>query len=416
MNNKKVKMMAGICLFIALFLYIISLFFIKEYPFFGYVKAFAEAAMIGGMADWFAVTALFRHPFGLPIPHTAIIPKNKDKIANKISEFFRGNFLSEQYLKENIERLELSKKAGFFIERNNIQITDKIIALIFSSVKQLQYKDLQLFLKEVIADNINSFDAKYYSLEVLKNIYKEGKHHELIDIFLKYLSEWLSVKENKRIINEEIRNVIRKNKKGENSFFGSIKASFIGELDLDVYLNNFITNLNNSDETGMRKDIDKFFSFFIQSLEKSPAFENGINNIKLTLTKDDTLQKIISKFIEELNNSIEKDLISTDSKIKNTVSDYLSRISNNLINDEKWNNYIKEKTLHYIPKLIKDNANLIDKYLINYIKNLDSKEVSDLIEDKVGEDLQYIRINGTLVGGCIGLIIYTTTNIITLYF
>lgn len=416
MNGKKVKMMAGICLFLALFLYIISLFFIKEYPFFGYVKAFAEAAMIGGMADWFAVTALFRHPFGLPIPHTAIIPKNKDKIASKISEFFRGNFLSEQYLKENIERLDLSQKAGLLIERNNIQITDKIISLIFSSVKQLQYKDLQLFLKEVIADNINSFDAKYYSLEVLKNIYKEGKHHELIDIFLKYLSEWLSVKENKRIINEEIRNVIRKNKKGENSFFGSIKASFIGELDLDVYLNNFITNLNNSDETGMRKDIDKFFSFFIQSLEKSPAFENGINNIKLTLTKDNTLQKIISKFIEELNNSIEKDLISTNSKIKNTVSDYLSRISNNLINDEKWNNYIKEKTLHYIPKLIKDNANLIDKYLINYIKNLDSKEVSDLIEDKVAEDLQYIRINGTLVGGCIGLIIYTTTNIITLYF
>lgn len=411
---KNTKNTANICLGVAFLIYITAEIIKTLYsiPHLGYVIAFAEAAMVGGVADWFAVTALFRHPFGLKIPHTAIIPKNKNKIGSNLSNFVRENFLSEDYVRENIDKYPIAEKAGQLIKNNKKYISSQSMRAIYLLSKSINYEKFHSYIKETISKRIDEVDIKDIVLRLAKEIENKGHHQELVDFVLQSIKNWLADPEHVKEVNEWIKKSLKTDKDGSNSVMGTIKSWFVGNPDLHQYIDDFIKHINSEKGQDLRNDIDIYFHRFIEGLKNDEAFSKKIISLKNSMMKNVDIDGLIRGFFLEISKWIENDLISEDSKIGAQVNEFIDYVSNLLIENEQVQKWIKNQALEYLPKIIAENAEKIDNYFIQYIEKLNAHEVSEMIEDKVGNDLQFIRINGTLVGGIIGLAIYSFTNIV----
>lgn len=405
------RTIANSFLLLSFLTYVISSCLKYKYPFLEYFVAFSEAAMIGGIADWFAVTALFKHPLGLKIPHTAIIPNSKNKIGQNISNFIRENFLSKQYVQENLSKINIADKLSLIVKNNKTEISEKIITGIFYLSKTFKYENMQHYITSLAINKANDIDMKNIAFKFINDFKNKQQHQELSNYLLKKAEKWLSDKDNEHFINEEIKKLIRQNEQGKNTFSGLVKGWVIGEPKLHKYLYDFIENIENDEDQKFKKQIDYYFDLLILKMQNSPTFNKRLDEVKNDLIKHINIESVISKLMIEINRWIEEDLISNDSKIKEIINDALDDIGEQLDNNQKLKEWIQEQAHSKLPNFIINNAKKIDDYFIEYVEKLDAKEISTLIEEKVGNDLQFIRINGTLVGGLIGLTIHIFTNI-----
>lgn len=410
MNNKTI---ANQCLIFSFIVYVISVFYIDIHHSLNYVKAFSEAAIVGGIADWFAVTALFRHPFGIKIPHTAIIPNSKSKIGKNLSKFIRENFLSEQYVRENLIKLNLKSKLVKALRDKKQSILKRTVKTLISTINKYDYEDLIEIIKPLIKNKISSLESKKIFIDLLKKLQKEGYHYKSFMVILKTTKKWLSEAENEKLINESIKEIILKNAKGENSFYGKIKSYFIGEPKLHQYLNDFIISIENDSNNKTLHRLDSILEGIYIELENNINFKIQLDNLKISIINDvdiDIQLKNIFKSIKEwLLLNLSDDTSFFIKKINETYEILINEVEDN----PTFERFIKNQIEFKIPQLMKNNIDFIDSYFVEYIENLDTKEMSSIIEDKVGDDLQFIRINGTIIGGFIGIILYTITDIIT---
>lgn len=180
----------------------------------------------------------------------------------------------------------------------------------------------------------------------------------------------------------------------------------MGKQDLAGSVKELIDTLNSPDGEKIKEEINKVFTGLIFEIKKSPVVISAIEEIKNTLVRNGNISDGIDKIILDLNKWVQKDLCSVDSKIRNYLTDKLNWVILNLKTNQEWINLIQVKTNEYLPDFIIKNGSKIDNYIVEYINKLDAKEVSKLIEEKVGDDLQYIRINGSIVGGLVGLTIF----------
>lgn len=409
---RNTRTLANGFLMVSLILYILSSYFKHTYPIFNYLVAFSEAAIVGGIADWFAVTALFRHPLGLPIPHTAIIPNNKNKIGQNISNFIKENFLSSNYVKENLNKIQISSKFGQIVENNKTLISDKAISLIYHLSKTFKQEELQEYITNYSRDKIESIDIKSIIVKILIEIKEKKQHQDIVNFILLKVQDWLSDKDNEHSVNEQIKTILKGKDKGKSSISSSLKGWLIGEPQLHKYLSDFINYMNKEENKEIKKKIDTYFSLFIADVENTDYFEERIQLLKASIIESIDIDDKISEFMKDINEWVESDLISNESIIKNKINSIIDNIIFECQNNEKLKSWIQEQSLTHLPNFIVTNGNRIDNYFIEYLNKLDSVEISNMIEDKVGDDLQFIRINGTLVGGIIGLSIYSITQFI----
>lgn len=408
---KSTKGLANGFLLLSFCLYVVSSCLKHKIPHMDYVIAFAEAAMIGGIADWFAVTALFKHPLGLKIPHTAIIPNNKNKIGQNISNFIKENFLSKKYVQENIDKIDISDKLSVLIKNNKASLSDKVVTAIFYLSKTFKYENMQSYITSLITKKAYEVNIKDILEKFIIDFKNKDQHQELVDFILNKAEKWLSDKDNEHFINDEIKKLIKQNENGKNTFTGIFKGWIIGEPKLHKYLSDFIVHINQDPEQKFRNQVDHYFILIINKMKESPDFNRRLNEFKTDLINHVDIENMILKLMTEINRWIEEDLISHDSKIKSIISDAIDDIIQQLSSNQTLKEWIQSQAHSKLPNFIVDNAKRIDDYFIDYVNKLDAKEISDLIESKVGDDLQFIRINGTLVGGLIGLLIHTVTEI-----
>lgn len=407
---KNTKNMAGICLLVSLSVYVIASIFENRYSGYGlgYVIAFAEAAMVGGVADWFAVTALFRRPLNLPIPHTALISRNKDKIGKNLSVFVRENFLSEAYVKETIKKIPLSEKMGELLDLNKRYLTNVAVRILLSGVKKLEGEDVQKYLKDIAVKKFKEFNVQEMTVKTLIDAYKKGSHHKVINFILNHLSEWLADPENKEMVIEYIKDIVKE----DGGMFGSVKSYFVGDPDLKGSLDEFIFKYNHKHGAPLRKKVDDYVLVFIEYVYKNEDCKKNIENIKESIIEKIDLDTLLKNLVIEGQHLLKKDVTSHDSKVKKQIDEMIEGFINSLKTNEKVKNFVQDKALTYLPEFIVKNGQKIDEYFVNYLTKLDDKQISSLIEEKVGDDLQFIRINGTIVGGLIGLSIYSLTHLI----
>lgn len=408
----KTRFFANQCLILAFILYIVSVVCVDIHTSFLYLKAFSEAAMIGGIADWFAVTALFRYPLGLKIPHTAIIPNSKNKIAKNISHFIRENFLSESYVRENLKKIDFHEKTIILLEENKWTIKKRINKIIIDFIINLKFSSIQPFIMPVIKDKINEIDLTKFIANTMVYIYDKRYHQATFDFLLYRARDWLAVEENEKMINEQIKELIKKNEDGKNTITGVIKSFFVGEPKLHKYLCDFINHIDNDPTNTTRMRIDVLFADILDLVQSEGAIKSQILSLKEETLEKINIEKRVEELFEEFKKWLLKDLSSEDSFIKNKTNSMVDTFIQELHDNRALKLWIKRQTEHKIPILIANNAELIDSYFSDYIDNLDTEEMTKLIEDKVGDDLQFIRINGTIIGGFIGLIIYSVTELV----
>lgn len=382
---KRYKNIALLCLLV-----MVAIFFVAVYFRIDWLKACAEAAMVGGLADWFAVSALFRKPLGIPFPHSNIIANNKDSIAKSIGVFLKDEFLNkdslrnsefinqkintnaliEDFINGKIEALSMQKLFDF--------IEKTALPKVFSHIKENQ-NDITKILR---LENVDFAEFLEKIFAMLKDSpYKDEIVDEIVEALLETLNDYEYC----------IRNKLTD---GMGKKFLAKLTSYDDKVIDGVreYLRNFTRH---SDEN--RKEIVAKIEKFIDDNLKDPQKRKNLNK-KISSVLD---SKVVSKIIEAL-----ADRLETNEELPQFICGFIEKKLRDFIADERKMRAIDRWIRRKIINILVDSSEHIAKYVEQTIKSWEAKEVSNKLELEIGKDLQFIRLNGTFIGGILGLGIY----------
>ncbi|OHT43273.1 DUF445 domain-containing protein [Flavobacterium tructae] len=391
---KRMKNNALGLLGIAVLLFVVAVYF--KIPM---LQAFSEAAMVGGIADWFAVVALFRHPLGIPIWHTAIIPTKKNEIGENLGNFVSEEFLNREKLEIKLEEFNFATKAADWLsqEENANKIASVVALNIIPGVlKTIKDEDIKRFIQTQFKEKLEAINFGDWVALALEPLQKGNVKEELLTNVLNVMSTELA----------NNKDLIRKKVKASTPFlsFGLADKSIT-----EGVFNGLADFLNEAKHPGsaIRIKIDEYVYNFLDKVKHSEEMREKINTVILGFAGKKEVQDYVNGIWDEIKRSISADLEKgEESSIKKNISGLIEGFGNGLKEDtvmiDKINNFIKNDLL----SMLLNNKKVIGDLISSTVKSWDGKEVSEKLELEIGKDLQYIRINGTLVGGLIGLVIY----------
>lgn len=397
---RKMKRNAGILLGFAVVLFVIGNIYKINW-----LKAFSEAAMVGGIADWFAVVALFRHPLGIPIPHTALIPSNKDKIGVNLGNFVSDEFLTREKLEVKIEQFNVAVKASDWLldERNANLVAVLIVENVIPGVlKTIDDDEVKHFIHNQFSDRLSKMNFGEWIAFGLESLAESKKQEELVTNVLKTLI--VELQNNKNFIEEKV--------KSSTPFlsFGLADKKITKAIFNGLY--DFLEQASQQDSL-IRKRINDYVMDFITELKNSSEMQQKVNDLVLGFANKKEVQDYISGIWLEVKKAITNDLaLKEESTIKKSIANLIQSFGRGIQADQlmmdKINNFIKNDVL----SVLINNKKMIGDLISSTVKSWDTDEVSKKLELEIGSDLQYIRINGTLVGGLVGLLIYAVESLL----
>jgi uncharacterized membrane-anchored protein YjiN (DUF445 family) len=369
-----------------------------------YVKAAAEAGMVGALADWFAVTALFRHPLGIRIPHTAIIPTRKEALGNSLGEFVGANFLSEQVVRERLRRVGVSARLGGWLTEpaNAERVTAELATVVRGVVAVLKDEDVQEVMSQAVVKRVVATPWGPPLGKLLTGVFADGTHHKLVDLMFDRAYEW--VKDNHSSV---LRLVADRSPTWSPKFVDSMVADKVyGEVLSFTWL------VKTDPNHPMRIAIDKFLAEFASDLQTDPATMARAEAVKEQVLEHPDVQNVIGSAWSTAKRMLLDAADDPSSELRKRVLDGLSKLGRQLTHDdalrEKVDSWL-EGAAAYIVLNYRDE---ITTLITDTVQRWDAEETSRKIELQVGRDLQFIRINGTVVGALAGLLIYTVAQLV----
>ena len=373
-------------------------------PWMGFIRSFAEAAMVGGIADWFAVTALFRHPFGVPIPHTAIIPNKKDAIGRSLGNFIQNNFLTQEALEEKLKNMALLQKAEEWLANpeNSAKVSKQISSFIPSILDALDDDQVKNFIENNLAANVRPHDLAVAAGNLLSLLTANNKHQELFDELIKIAERML----------EENKSDIRKKIREESPWFVPDFVRNRVYTKVMTQTEEAFWEMTNDPNHPLRKRFLAATEQFIHNLKTSPEYHDRIAQLKNEMLDNPVVQQYLQRVWTDLKNYILDNLADHDSPLQKQIQASFYTFFNNLIRDEAMRNRITSWIYTAVIDVVSKNRHEIGNLISNTIQKWDRQTLTNKLELYVGKDLQYIRINGTLVGGTVGLLIHTVAVIL----
>lgn len=368
----------------------------------GYVKAFAEAAMVGALADWFAVTALFHYPLGIQIPHTNLIENRKKDIADNLGHFVVDNFLSTSTIRPYIYRIEVTKNIAnwFLIDKNKQRVSDEIRKIIVSYLLSTNDKAITRFLSEKISDFTPKIPANKLFSQAIFYLYEHRWQDKILTYLLNQIDKYLA--QNKHLIQDKVQFALLPD------FVNALLSQKITEG-----LQDFITEIIQNPTHAIRKEIDQKIVSFTKELSYSPQWEQSLSELKNQWLSKENLQPHITNLWFFIKTQLLEDLEKQqNSNIDIFLNKNIDKLASSLANDFSKQQQIDRWIQKNIYQFVLRNKSQVNTLISNTIGNWHGRELSEKLELEVGKDLQFIRINGTLVGGLVGLIIYILTRLI----
>jgi len=402
----KMKRLASSLLLFAALIYILASLYIDQYTWVGFVAATAEAAMIGAIADWFAVTALFRHPFGLKIPHTAIIPNRKNAIAEQFGAFVQHNFLSEEVISSKIRSMNLSRRvAGWIIEEENARaVADQITAGLAGAVRVMNDKDIQVMIEKKVEARIRDTSFAPIIGELLSFITSGRRQQELVDSAVGMGLYFLE--DSDRDIKEKIEE--------ETPWW------FPGSVDKAIYqrivrsVSKMLYEMQVDVFHPIRRRIIQTMNEFMDDLKHSEDIRDKETAIKEDLLQQPAVRDFTTSLWTDIRQSLLDQSENPDAELKQAIEDSVIGFGQSILEDDlladKIDGWAEESGRYLIRTYGHEVADLIS----DTIEDWDPQATSERIELQIGKDLQFIRINGTVIGGLAGLLIHTITYLIGL--
>ena len=367
------------------------------YSYMSFVGAFAEAAMVGALADWFAVTALFRRPLGLPIPHTAIIPNNKDRIGESVGNFLEYNFMTPDVLGEELRQIDFAGAAAAWlaVPENSRAVSVQIVSGIPALFRMVEDRDVANFMQTVITGALKNTKFAPLTAEILSMLMADNRHQLLFDHFVRFAAR--SLEENKALIRQKIH---------ERSPRWVPKI-----IDEKFYLNlldelRIILNEMKDDNSEWRSRFEASAQELIEKLKTSPEYEEKISAAINEMLAHPLFRDYTDHVWQNAKQRLVSDATAEDSQSVARIDLAIHTFSEALMQDavvqDKLNHWIRE----FATEAISSRREAIADLFKRVIRKWDAETVSRKFELYVGKDLQYIRINGTLVGGMVGLVLH----------
>jgi uncharacterized membrane-anchored protein YjiN (DUF445 family) len=413
MNNaEKIKQLrnhktlaTGLFLLMAAIFIIVTLL-LKQNPqtWMHYVRAFSEAAMVGALADWFAVTALFHYPLGIKIPHTNLIENSKNKIGDNLGNFVVDNFLTSENLRPYISKLDVVSFAGKWLnqDKNQRMLTEEVAKYVHKIVVDLDDTFIAALIERKGKELVHTIALTPLLSKGIEFAMEKGLHEEFITFLAGKLQNYMS--DNQELIKERV--------KAESSI---LIPGFVDNMiakKLTNGITKFFAEIENNKDHQIRKDIVRQLNQLSEDLKTNQKWEQDFNRLKNDLIQNNNLTEFAHNIWSNIKVTLLKDLEKENSGIKNYIAKSIADIANTFEQDTELaariNNWIRKTSY----QLVLRNRGSLGALISQTVGNWEGKDLSKKLELEVGKDLQFIRINGTLVGGIVGLIIYALSQLL----
>src|SRR5690348_4699335 len=371
-----------------------------QYPALSYVKSFAEAAMVGGLADWFAVTALFRHPLGLPIPHTAIIPRNKDRIGEALANFIRENFLVPRVVARRMQRLDVAGAAGRFLQTPAGEGTriragaSRLIADIFES---LDDERLGGIVKGAVSTRLRKTEVSPLLGHALASAINEDRHVPMLEAAIRWTARALDANE------PLIREMVRKKANWILKLAG-LEAK-LADAIIDG-LRKLTVEMSTDPAHPVRVKIEEALAQLANDLQTRPETRERVEAMKEQLLDNRSVSLWLDTIWQKGREAIVRAARNPDAVLAGKLGEILKSMGSTLESDRRIRAAINQFARRAVVGMAASYGTQIVKLVSDTVRGWDARTVTGRLEAAVGRDLQYIRINGTLVGGLVGLVLY----------
>ena len=407
---RRMRRVATGFLLLAVLLYAVSTYFGPLHPAMGYAAAFGEAAVVGAIADWFAVVALFRHPLNLKfIPHTAILPANKGRIAEGLAEFILQNFLSAEAIVAKIAAIgPAGKLRAWLLKGENAQ---KIAALAtrFLSYGLGVFDDdrVRRFVQATVASKLKDIDVASAAGQVLDVLTENRRHHAVLDEALRLVDEAMA--------GDETRAYIAKAVAAESPLVDAVRRM---GWQLDETIARKIVNgvartvaeVREDPAHALRRRFDEFIAGYVERLKHDDGTRLKVQQIRDELLRNPALESYVGGLWQEFRAWLAGDLADPGSRVHGAILDLVNSIGHRLDEDPGIQRWIDEQILEALPALVAEHRAGIGRFIADRINEWHDDRFVLEIEREIGRDLQFIRINGTVVGGLVGLVIYAVSH------
>ena len=368
----------------------------------GYIRAFSEAAMVGALADWFAVTALFNYPLGIKIPHTNLIENSKERIGDNLGNFVVENFLSPKNIRPYIQKIKISNFVGDWLgkERNQEVLLKEVSNIILDILHKLDDTAVVSFIGKKAKEMSDDLKINHIVGNGIEYILDKKDHQRFITNLSKQIKEY--VLNNQEMVKQRVKS---------ESYFLIPKFVDDGIADkITSGLSKYFEEVELDENHSLRAEITQKLYSFSKEIQTDEKWVEEFKAIKNDFLKEEKIQQYSKDIWLSIKKSLSSELEEEQSALKNYIRKNLAELSENLKTDEVFQNKIDHWVRATAYKYILKNTHQFGALISSTVGNWEGKELSAKMELEVGKDLQFIRVNGTLVGGLVGLIIYTVTN------
>lgn len=400
-GGRDMKIIATGLLVLMAVIYFTSKSFEAVHPALGFVRAFAEAAMVGGLADWFAVTALFRHPMGLPIPHTAIIPRNKDRIGDTLANFLKNNFLVTRIVAERMHGVDLAGGVGRFLKSpsgGEGRLRMGASRLIGDIIGSLDQDRLGSMFKNAVKDQAKKLDLATPLGQILEVVMAENRHGPLIDSTVKWAYRTLDANEHviRTIVHDRANMILR---------WTGLDERLANEVVDGLY--KLLADMASDPEHPVRIKTEEAMKHLAQELQSDSELRQRVDEWKLEMLENPAIANWIDGIWENGRETLLKASRDPEAAMAGHFGEALMQLGSSLQQDPLLNRQLNRFARRAVAGVVASYGDNIVTLVSETIRGWDAQTITDRVESAVGRDLQYIRVNGTLVGGLVGVMLHT---------
>lgn len=364
----------------------------------GGVQAFAEAGMVGALADWFAVVALFRHPLGLPIPHTAIIPRRKNEIGENLARFVAEHFLHPDVVRNKLESVNLARNASLWLKspRGRARVQELGIGATRWVLGALHEARVRQFIGRLGSRQLAGFDLAPLFGRALDWLIQDGRHQEILTQALRVAL--VSLHDNRETIRGNV-------KRGSPWWLPGFVDDRILVQMLDR-IETLLLEMSLDPDHRLRGEFNTWVGQWAHTLQHSEEFSRWGEGLKQDLLENERLQDYLYRLWMDVVAGLETDLEDPDSRFREELGRLTESLAAELETDPEMQQWVNRWLVELAVTAVDENSLAIASLISDTVRSWDAVETSRRIEDAIGRDLQFIRINGTLVGGLVGLVIH----------
>jgi uncharacterized membrane-anchored protein YjiN (DUF445 family) len=374
--------------------------FDEAWPALGFVKAFAEAAMVGGLADWFAVTALFRHPLGLPIPHTAIIPRNKDRIGETLASFLRDNFLTPSVVARRMRSVDVAGAIGRFLASPPAEgrMREGGSRLLADLLESLDQERLGGMVRSAVASRLKSLEVSPLIGKALETAIGDDRHIPILDGIVTWAGRTLDANEDiiREMVHQRAGWIMRL--AGLDEKLAEAIIDGLRKLTIDMAVD---------PAHPLREKAEEGLATLAWDMQHDPAMRARVEGWKNEIIANKAVTDWVGGLWENSRAALLRAARDPDAAMAGRFGEAMKQLGGTLQQDSRLNKAINQFARRAVAGAVASYGSGIVTLVSETVRGWDARTVTDRLENAVGRDLQYIRINGTLVGGLVGLLIHT---------